>query len=80
MSKEIRKTGFAFGKENYQIFIVGIVIVIIGYMLMIGGGAENPNDFNADEIFSFRRITLSPIVILIGFVTVLFGIMKKSKE
>jgi hypothetical protein len=80
MSKEIRKTGFAFGKENYRIFIIGIVTVVIGYLLMVGGGSENPNDFNADEIFSFRRITLSPIVILIGFVTVLFGIMKKSKE
>lgn len=80
MSKEIRKTGFAFGKENYRIFLIGIVIVVIGYLLMIGGGSDNPNEFNADEIFSFRRITLSPIVILIGFVTVLFGIMKKSKE
>jgi hypothetical protein len=47
---------------------------------MIGGGAENPNEFHEDEIFSFRRITLAPIVILAGFVTVLVGIMKKSKE
>ncbi|HSH65427.1 MAG TPA: DUF3098 domain-containing protein [Bacteroidia bacterium] len=80
MSKEIKKTGFAFGKENYQILIIGVVIVLIGYLLMVGGGTDDPNEFNADEIFSFRRITLSPIVILIGFVTVLFGIMKKSKE
>lgn len=80
MAKETNKIGFAFGKENYRIFIIGVLIVVIGYLLMIGGGADNPNEFHEDEIFSFRRITLSPIVILTGFVTVLVGIMKKSKE
>lgn len=80
MSKEIRKTGFAFGKENYRMLVIGVVIVVIGYLLMIGGGSDNPNEFHEDEIFSFRRITLSPIVILIGFITVLFAIMKKSKS
>ena len=80
MSKDIKKTGFAFGKENYRILIAGVVIVVIGYILMIGGGAENPNEFHEDEIFSTRRITIAPITILIGFVVVLFGIMKKSKD
>lgn len=80
MSKETRKPGFAFGKENYRILIVGVIIVVIGYMLMVGGGSDDPNQFHADEIFSFRRITLSPIVILTGFGVVLFGIMKKSKD
>ncbi len=81
MTKESKKQpGFAFTKENYRILIIGVVIIAIGYMLMVGGGAEKPTDFNADEIFSFRRITLSPIVILTGFVVVLFGIMKKSKH
>lgn len=80
MSKETRKPGFAFGKDNYRILIVGVVIVVIGYMLMVGGGSEDPNKFDANEIFSFRRITLSPVVILAGFVIVLFGIMKKSKD
>lgn len=80
MSKETRKPGFAFGKENYRILIVGVVIVVIGYLLMIGGGSEDPNKFDANEIFSFRRITLSPIVILTGFVVVLLGIMKKAKD
>ena len=80
MAKETKKTGFAFGKENYRMLIIGVVIVAIGYLLMIGGGSDDPNQFHADEIFSFRRITLSPIVILTGFVVVLFGIMKKSKE
>ena len=80
MSKETKKPGFAFGKENYTILIIGVVIVAIGYMLMVGGGSDDPNQFHADEIFSFRRITLSPIVILSGFVVVLYGIMKKPKE
>ena len=71
MAKEIKKTtptGFAFGKENYRILIVGVVLVVIGYMLMIGGGSDDPTKFDANEIFSFRRITLSPIVIILGFV------------
>jgi len=80
MAKEIKKVNFPFGKENYRILIIGALIVIIGYMLMVGGGSDDPTKFNADEIFSFRRITLSPIVILSGFVVVLFGIMKKSKD
>lgn len=80
MSKEIRKPGFAFGKENYRILIVGVIAIVTGYLLMIGGGTEDPNVFNADEIFSTRRITVAPIVILTGFVIVLLGIMKKSKD
>jgi uncharacterized membrane protein len=80
MTKDTRKPGFAFGKENYRILIIGVVIVVIGYLLMIGGGSDDPTKFNAEEIFSFRRITLSPIVILAGFVVVLLGIMKKSKD
>jgi hypothetical protein len=80
MSKETKKPGFAFGRENYQILIAGVVIVVIGYCLMIGGGSDDPTKFNADEIFSFRRITLSPIVILSGFVVVLYGIMKRPKD
>ena len=75
-----KKEGFSFGKENYKILIIGIVVLVIGYMLMIGGGSKDPNVFNGDELFSFRRITLSPLVILAGFVVILFAIMKKSKD
>jgi uncharacterized membrane protein len=79
MSKDVKKPGFAFGRDNYRILIIGVVVVVIGYLLMIGGGSDDPTKFNAEEIFSFRRITLSPIVILAGFVIVLFGIMKRPK-
>ncbi len=74
-----KKEGFAFGPENYKLMIVGLVVLFIGYLLMVGGGSDDPNVFNP-EIFSFRRITLAPIVILVGFVVVLFSIMKKSKS
>jgi hypothetical protein len=80
MSKLIRKPGFAFGKENFRILIIGVLTIVTGYLLMIGGGTDDPNTFNADEIFSTRRLTVAPIVILTGFVIVLLGIMKKSKE
>lgn len=71
---------FAFGKENYIILIAGILVIAIGYLLMVGGGSEDPNTFSAEEIFSHRRLTVAPIVILAGFATVLVAIMKKSKE
>ncbi len=80
MAKEVKKQSFAFGKENYRILIIGVVIVVIGYLLMVGGGSDDPNQFHAEEIFSFRRITLSPIVILTGFIVVMYGIMKKAKQ
>lgn len=70
----------AFGKENYRILILSVVIVIIGFLLMIGGGTDDPAVFNYDEIFSFRRITLAPLVVLAGFGLAIYGIMKKSKD
>ena len=77
MNKE-RDSEFAFGKENYRLLIIGIVVLIIGNILMIGGGSDDPSVFNP-EIFSARRITLAPVVILAGFGTVLVAIIKKSK-
>ena len=71
---------FAFTRENYRILLIGIAILVVGFLLMIGGGTDDPNKFNGDELFSFRRITLSPMVILVGFVVVLFAILKKPKK
>ncbi len=67
-----------FGKQNYQIFIGGIVLIILGYILMIGGGSEDPNVFNP-EIFNTQRITIAPMVCLIGFITVIVAIMWRPK-
>ncbi len=74
-----RKPGFAFGKENYLFMIGGIVLIIVGMLLMTGGGSTDPNVFS-EEIFSTRRLTIAPIVILAGFGVVLYAIMKKPKE
>ncbi len=73
------KIQFACQKKNYTFLLIGLVILAIGYVLMIGGGSADPNVFSQD-IFSFRRITLSPIVILIGYVVIGYAIMIKPKK
>lgn len=70
---------FAFGKENYRLMLIGLVFILVGFLLMIGGGSTDPNQFNP-EMFSFRRITLAPILILAGYVVEIFAIMKKPKD
>jgi len=70
---------FALGKQNYKLLIIGFAIIVVGFLLMIGGGSKDPNVFN-NEIFSFRRITLAPIVVLFGFVFEIYAIMKKPSE
>ncbi len=70
--------GFAFGPMNYRLLIIGLVVIVIGFILMSGGKSDDPNVFN-EEIFSWRRITLAPIVVLIGFVIEGIAIMKKPK-
>ncbi|NHB67676.1 DUF3098 domain-containing protein [Perlabentimonas gracilis] len=67
---------FPLGKENYKLMIIGLGIIIIGFVLMIGGGSDGPNVFN-EEIFSFRRITLAPIIVLFGFIFQIYAIMKR---
>lgn len=67
-----------FTKKNYYILVTGIVLIALGYVLMIGGGSEDPNEFNP-AIFSFQRITLAPMVCLIGFVTIIVAIMWRPK-
>ena len=61
-----KKDGFPIPKDNYKMILIGFGIVIVGFLLMMGGGADSPDTFNYD-IFSFRRITLAPIVVLFGF-------------
>lgn len=71
---------FLFDKENYMWMIIGLVLIFVGFMLMSGGKSPDPHKFNYEEIYSFRRITLSPIVILLGFAVEIYAIMKKPKE
>jgi len=70
---------FPLGKENYRLMLIGLGIIVLGFILMIGGGSDDPKVFN-EEIFSFRRITLAPILVLFGFIFQIYAIMKKPKE
>ena len=74
-----QSNGYAVTRVNYLMIIAGFVIIIIGFMLMSGGKADNPSEFS-EEIFSFRRITLAPIVVLIGFAFEIFAIMYRPKN
>ncbi len=71
---------FALGKENYVLLAIGFAIIVIGFLLMSGGrNDDHPTVFSA-EIYSFRRITLAPIVVLFGFLFEIYAIMKKPKS
>ena len=65
-----------FNKSNYLWVIVGVVLIALGFILMAGGGSDDPNVFN-DSMFGFRRLTLAPILCLLGFAVEIYAIMKK---
>lgn len=67
-----------FTKKNYYLLLAGIFFIALGYLLMIGGGSEDPNVFNP-AIFDTQRITVAPISCLLGFVTIIFAIMWRPK-
>ncbi len=77
MSKQDNE--FAFAKVNYQLLLIGLGIVITGFLLMMGGGTDNPNEFKPEELFSERRITVAPVVVLLGYIFIIYAIMKKPK-
>jgi len=80
-AKERKTANFALTKENYKLIAIGFGIMILGYILMIGGGSDDPaNVFREDALFSFRRITLAPILIVGGFLFEIYAIMKRPKE
>jgi cytochrome bd-type quinol oxidase subunit 2 len=78
--KSTDKESFALAKENYILLVIGFVIIVLGFILMIGGKSEDPTVFNEEEIFSFRRITLAPMVVLAGFIFEIWAIMKKPRS
>jgi hypothetical protein len=79
-SSKKEQFGFAIPKENYKFLLIGFLIIIIGFTLMVGGGSSDPKVFNEGALFSFRRITLAPIIVLGGFVFEIWAIMRKPKE
>lgn len=73
------KEDFAFGKTNFIWVAISIIIIIIGFVLMSGGGSEDGVSFNPD-IFSTRRIVVAPVITFIGFGMMVFAILKNSKK
>ena len=69
-----------FSKINAYIILSGLIVILFGYILMSGGGSADPNTFNADELFSTRRITVAPIVVLVGYIAIGVGIMYRGKK
>ena len=63
-------------RKNYIILAIGFAVVLLGFILMAGGGSHSATEFNYD-MFSFRRITLAPILVVGGFVVEIYGILKR---
>ncbi|OBX21267.1 DUF3098 domain-containing protein [Gelidibacter algens] len=72
--KESANTNFIFGRKNYVFMLIGLGIIALGFILMSGGGSNDPNVFNP-EIFSWRRIRLAPTLVLIGFGVQVYAIL-----
>lgn len=68
-----------FNKSNYLYMAIGAALIVLGMLLMSGGKSADPNVFNASEVYSFRRITLAPILIIAGFIVEIYAIFKKSE-
>ncbi len=74
-----KKFNSLFGKENFMWMAIGGVVIILGILLMSGGKSADPNIFADNEVYSTRRITIAPILIIIGFIIEIYAIMKKPR-
>ena len=79
MKNNEQKPEFLFDKINYKILLIGIGVIVLGFILMAGGGSDDPTVFNED-IFNFRRIRLAPTTVLIGFGITVYAILKNPKK
>lgn len=79
MANEKHTPSFTFGKENYILMIIGLAVLSIGYVLISGGGSQDPNVFS-EEIFDTRRLVVAPLVILFGFAIEVAAILYKTKS
>ncbi|HJS01802.1 MAG TPA: DUF3098 domain-containing protein [Flavobacterium sp.] len=76
---EDNKHEFLFDKVNYKILLIGIGVIVLGFLLMSGGGSDDPKVYS-DAIFNFRRIRLAPTTVLIGFGITIYAILKNPKK
>jgi Protein of unknown function (DUF3098) len=74
------KVGQLFEKQNFMWMLIGVAILIIGFLLMAGGGNEDPNVFDPSQVYSTRRITIAPIIILIGLAVEIYAIFRQPKN
>jgi|TARA_B110000444_G_scaffold24372_1_gene20187 hypothetical protein len=80
MKKNKKKSeDFVFEKKNYQVMLIGIIFIVVGFTLMSGGGSDDPNIFNP-EIYNFRRIRLAPTLVLIGFGIQVYAILLNPRK
>lgn len=79
IKKDNPKEGMPLSIINYCLMLVGAIVIVIGFILMAGGTEATPENFSYD-IFSWRRITLAPIVVIVGFAFEIFAIMKRFKR
>lgn len=79
MKDKQEKQEFLFEKVNYKILLIGIAVITIGFILMSGGGSDDPKVFN-EAIFNFQRIRLAPTLVLIGFGITIYSILKNPKK
>jgi len=77
--KKENKTDFIFTKKNFRVMLIGIAFIIIGFILMSGGGSDDPTIFS-DEIYNLTRIRIAPAFIITGFIIQVFAILKQNKN
>lgn len=77
--KRKHKNNFIFKKRNYKIMIFGLIIIAVGFVLMSGGGSEDPNNFSPD-IYNFRRIRLAPTLVLLGLGIQIYAILSTTEK
>lgn len=77
--EEMEQSEFIFQKKNYKFMLIGIGIIVLGFILMAGGGSDDPNVFNP-EIYNWRRIRLAPALVLIGFAVEVYAILLNPKN
>ncbi len=79
MKNNEQTTDFLFDNVNYKFLLIGIAVIAVGFILMAGGGSDDPKVFNED-VFSFMRIRIAPTTVLIGFGITIYSIFKKSAK
>jgi hypothetical protein len=75
-----KKNNILFGRENFMWMAIGAVVILAGIFLMAGGKSTDPNIFTDQEVYSTRRITIAPVLIILGLLIEVYAIMKKTKS